>query len=61
MSKRKGKNGPFWGCTAYPNCRYVENIGTTKSSSKRKAKSPIQNVSEQIAGLRNILKESHKE
>lgn len=61
MSKRKGKNGPFWGCTAYPNCRYVENISTTKNSAKRKARSPIQNVSEQIAGLRNILKESHKE
>lgn len=30
MAKRTGKNGAFWGCTKYPQCDGIENIGTTK-------------------------------
>ena len=26
MKKRNGKYGEFWGCTAYPKCKYTENI-----------------------------------
>lgn len=26
MAQRNGRNGPFWGCTTYPNCRGTRNI-----------------------------------
>ena len=32
MTKRNGKNGQFWGCSAYPTCQYIENIIGKKSS-----------------------------
>ena len=54
LAKRNGKNGPFWGCTAYPNCQYIENIGNKKST-KGGRKAPSKSVSEQISGLRNLL------
>ena len=57
MAKRNGKNGPFWGCTGYPNCQHIENIGAKKSPKAGQRKSASsKSVSEQIAGLRNLLK-----
>ncbi|OOF81994.1 DNA topoisomerase III [Rodentibacter ratti] len=56
MAKRKGKNGDFWGCTAYPNCQHIENIGAKKASRKGK-KVPNKSVNEQISELRNLLSE----
>lgn len=26
MKVRDGRKGPFWGCTAYPECQYTENV-----------------------------------
>ncbi|MDO9657432.1 DNA topoisomerase III [Glaesserella parasuis] len=34
MTKRNGKNGLFWGCTKYPSCDGIENIGTVKKKRK---------------------------
>lgn len=28
MTLRNGRNGPFWGCTGYPSCKYTENVVT---------------------------------
>lgn len=53
MAKRNGKNGQFWGCTAYPDCRYIENIG--KSTARRKGAGNTQNISQQIANLRKLV------
>ena len=30
MSKRKGPKGAFWGCSAYPDCKYTEDVGKRK-------------------------------
>lgn len=37
MRKRQGSNGPFWGCSRYPDCKGVVNIGNG-SRKTRKAK-----------------------
>lgn len=29
MKKRSGRNGPFWGCTDYPQCKGTVNLETT--------------------------------
>lgn len=55
MTKRNGKNGQFWGCSAYPSCQYIENI-IGKKSSKGTRKTTGKSVSEQISGLRDLLK-----
>lgn len=55
MTKRNGKNGQFLGCSAYPTCQYIENI-IGKKSSKGTRKTTGKSVSEQISGLRNLLK-----
>lgn len=55
MTKRNGKNGQFWGCSAYPTCQYIENI-IGKKSSKGTRKITGKSVSEQISGLRDLLK-----
>lgn len=49
MAKRIGKNGPFWGCTKYPACDGIENIGDKKKSKKPQSLS----ISAQVRG--NIL------
>jgi len=33
MVRRKGKHGPFFGCTGYPECKHLENIGSGKKDS----------------------------
>ena len=55
MTKRNGKNGQFWGCSTYPTCQYIENI-IGKKSSKGTRKTTGKSVSEQISGLRDLLK-----
>ncbi|MCW9718567.1 DNA topoisomerase III [Avibacterium sp. 21-599] len=35
MAKRTGKNGPFWGCTKYPACDGIENIGAKKKRGRK--------------------------
>ena len=55
MTKRNGKNGQFWGCSAYPTCQYIENI-IGKKSFKGTRKTTGKSVSEQISGLRDLLK-----
>jgi DNA topoisomerase-1 len=38
LARRKGKHGPFWGCTGYPECRFIENEKSAKSTpSKEKS------------------------
>lgn len=54
MAKRKGKHGDFWGCTAYPNCQHIENIGGKKAAGRGK-KLSNKSVNEQISDLRNLL------
>ena len=54
MTKRNGKNGQFWGCSAYPSCQYIENI-IGKKSSKGTRKTIGKSVSEQISSLRSLL------
>ena len=54
MTKRNGKNGQFWGCSAYPTCQYIENI-IGKKSFKGTRKTTGKSVSEQISGLRDLL------
>ena len=54
MTKRNGKNGQFWGCSAYPTCQYIENI-TSKKSPKGTRKTTGKSVSEQISSLRKLL------
>ncbi|MFU2076104.1 DNA topoisomerase III [Gallibacterium anatis] len=34
MRRRKGKNGDFWGCSNYPTCTAIENIGSRKRVGK---------------------------
>ena len=55
MTKRNGKNGQFWGCSAYPTCQYIENI-IGKKSFKGTRKTTGKSVSAQISGLRDLLK-----
>ena len=55
MTKRNGKHGAFWGCTAYPTCQYIENI-TSKKSPKGTRKATGKSVSAQISVLRDLLK-----
>ncbi|MBN6058651.1 DNA topoisomerase III [Aggregatibacter actinomycetemcomitans] len=55
MAKRNGKNGQFWGCTAYPDCNHIENIKITQSR-RHKRGGATPNVSKQIAALRQIVK-----
>lgn len=38
MIKRKSKNGEFWGCSKYPNCNGIENVGRNKKSPTTKRK-----------------------
>ena len=54
MTKRNGKNGQFWGCSAYPTCQYIENI-IGKKSFKGTRKTTGKSVSEQISSLRKLL------
>ena len=54
MTKRNGKNGQFWGCSAYPTCQYIDNI-IGKKSSKGTRKTTGKSVSEQISSLRSLL------
>ncbi|OOF59748.1 DNA topoisomerase III [Rodentibacter myodis] len=35
MIKREGKNGAFWGCSQYPKCDGLENIGGKRKARKR--------------------------
>ncbi|MGV6989206.1 DNA topoisomerase III [Testudinibacter sp. P80/BLE/0925] len=49
MRKRKGANGEFWGCSAYPNCKAIENIRGPKKRTK-------QQVSKNMNALRQTLK-----
>ena len=55
MTKRNGKNGQFWGCSAYPTCQYIENI-IGKKSFKGTRKTTGKSVSAQISVLRDLLK-----
>lgn len=34
LSKRKGKRGDFYGCSNFPNCRYTQDVGVSKSQNK---------------------------
>ena len=36
MKQRNGKNGPFWGCSNYPDCKGIVNIPALKPVSKAK-------------------------
>lgn len=38
MIKRDGKNGAFWGCSQYPHCDGLENIGTKRKAKKGSVK-----------------------
>lgn len=38
MIKRQGKNGAFWGCSQYPKCDGIENIGNKRSFKKKTVK-----------------------
>ena len=57
MIKRNGKNGAFFGCSAYPNCQHIENIDSKKNtkSTKNLKKKSSKSVSEQISSLRSLL------
>ena len=57
MVKRNGKNGMFWGCTKYPDCDGLENIGG-KSGKTRKKKTALsaQTQLEKIKVMRENLK-----
>lgn len=46
MVKRTGKNGQFWGCTKYPECDGIENIGTKRRTNRTKSRS----IAEQVRG-----------
>lgn len=35
MRKRKGANGPFWGCTGYPDCKGTKPIGKQKTPARK--------------------------
>lgn len=48
MAKRNGKNGAFWGCTKYPQCDGLENIGGKSKSRSNKSRSL--SISEQVRG-----------
>ncbi|MGR3808162.1 DNA topoisomerase III [Pasteurella testudinis] len=50
MRRRKGPNGEFWGCTAYPNCKSIENIG------ERKKKRSRTQIAKNVDTLRKALK-----
>ena len=43
LAQRQGKFGMFWGCTGYPECRFIEK--TTRSNYEQKPQ-PIQNFEE---------------
>ncbi|MFU2131832.1 DNA topoisomerase III [Gallibacterium anatis] len=53
LRKRTGKNGDFWGCTGYPQCKYI--ASSTKKKSISKKTKPI-NLSQQFANLRQQIK-----
>lgn len=53
LRKIKGAKGEFWGCTGYPECKYIE--PTTKKKSVSKKASSV-NLSQQFANLRQIIK-----
>lgn len=36
MRKRKGNHGPFWGCSRYPECKAIINIGSSSKTGKQK-------------------------
>ena len=57
MVKRNGKNGMFWGCTKYPDCDGLENIGG-ESGKTRKKKTALsaQTQLEKIKIMRENLK-----
>ena len=57
MIKRNGKNGAFFGCSAYPNCQHIENFDSKKNtkSTKNLKKKSSKSVSEQISSLRSLL------
>ena len=55
MAKRSGKNGFFWGCTAYPDCRHIENIDNKKKSLAKRRTGSV-DVSGQLTNLRNLVK-----
>lgn len=51
MAKRTGKNGQFWGCTKYPTCDGIENIGKkTSKTGTAKRKNTGFSVSEFVRG-----------
>ncbi|WP_281258749.1 topoisomerase DNA-binding C4 zinc finger domain-containing protein [Avibacterium endocarditidis] len=45
MVKRAGKNGPFWGCSKYPTCNGIENIGVKK----KRGRKPV-SIASQVRG-----------
>ena len=57
MIKRNGKNGAFFGCSAYPNCQHIENFDSKKNTkgAKSSKKTSSKSVSEQISSLRSLL------
>lgn len=54
LRKIKGEKGEFWGCTGYPDCKYVESTTKKKKSNSKKTSSA--NLSQQFANLRQITK-----
>ena len=57
MAKRSGKNGQFWGCTKYPNCDGLENIGGKSSkTSKKKTAGATQKQLRKIKVMREDLR-----
>ena len=54
LRKIKGEKGEFWGCTGYPDCKYVESTTKKKKSNSKKMSSA--NLSQQFANLRQITK-----
>lgn len=41
MVKRTGKNGAFWGCSKYPSCDGIENIGVKKVNRNARTKKSL--------------------
>lgn len=57
MAKRNGKNGHFWGCTKYPDCDGLENIGEKSSkTSKKKTAGATQKQLRKIKVMREDLR-----
>lgn len=53
MRKRTSKNGDFWGCTGYPECKHTENEGRPKKVRQR-SKGSV-SVAQHLAGLRQQI------